>query len=138
MCGRSRRTGAQGRIWAVAPMLKENSAILVDAPRCGRRHRFGGRAGAASRQRTCRSAGQSGNLTLSDRHYLNPQASAADGFNGDWLTGMQHVQQFSVVRTGTGSLDLLAGGSYEQLSLFGVYTAGDADSRYRRNHARWP
>ena len=69
-------------------------------------------------------AGHSGDLTLSDRHYVNPQASAADGFSPNWLTGMKLMQNFSVIRTGVGSLDLLAGGDYEQMSLFGVYTAG--------------
>ena len=115
--------GTQGRIWAVAPMLKENSQSwsmrLVAGADIGSTD---GRALRAASELA--GARQSGNLTLSDRHYLNPQASEADGFNGNWLTGMQNVQQFSVVRTGTGSLDLLAGGSYEQLSLFGVYTAG--------------
>lgn len=115
--------GTQGRIWAVAPMLKEKSASwsmrFVAGADTGSAD---GRALRAASELA--EAGQSGNLTLSDRHYLNPQASAADGFNGDWLNGMKNVQQFSVVRTGTGSLDLLAGGSYDQLSLFGVYTAG--------------
>ncbi|MGO4712703.1 filamentous haemagglutinin family protein [Bradyrhizobium sp. 2TAF24] len=32
----------------------------------------------------------------------------------------------SVVRTGTGSLEILAGGNYQQASPFGVYTAGSA------------
>lgn len=115
--------GTQGRIWAVAPMLAAGSQSwsmrLV--------------AGAdidSSDSRTLRaaadlaSAGQSGDLTLSDRHYVNPQATAADGFSNIWLDGLKLMQNFSVIRTGIGALDLLAGGDYRQMSLYGVYTAG--------------
>ncbi|MEW6644000.1 MAG: filamentous hemagglutinin family protein [Pseudomonadota bacterium] len=49
-----------------------------------------------------------GNLTLSD-----PAYSAS-------LSG----QFFSVLRTGTGSLELLAGGSFSKATPYGVYTAG--------------
>ncbi|MGY3583556.1 filamentous hemagglutinin family protein [Bradyrhizobium sp. USDA 4341] len=49
-----------------------------------------------------------GNLTLSDPAY---NAS----LNGSF---------FSVLRTGTGSLDLLAGGSFSEATPYGVYTAG--------------
>ena len=51
-----------------------------------------------------------GNLTLADNHY---------GIQGDTV-----VPAFSVVRTGTGSLSLVAGGSIYENSAFGVYTAG--------------
>ncbi|MCG2842572.1 hypothetical protein L6Q21_16475, partial [Sandaracinobacter sp. RS1-74] len=115
--------GTQGRMWGAAPMLAAGSqswsmrftagADLASAD--SRAVRAGGELALA---------GQSGDITLSDRHYLNPYVTAADGFSGNWLTRMRSVQQFSVLRTGTGSLDLLAGGSYRQYSLFGVYTAG--------------
>ncbi|WP_461334877.1 filamentous haemagglutinin family protein [Bradyrhizobium embrapense] len=49
-----------------------------------------------------------GNLTLSDPAY-------SDSANGAY---------FSVVRTGTGSLELLAGGSFSEATPYGVYTAG--------------
>ena len=49
-----------------------------------------------------------GNLTLNDPAY-NPS------LNGTF---------FSVLRTGTGSLDLLAGGSFSEATPYGVYTAG--------------
>ncbi|WP_218008557.1 filamentous haemagglutinin family protein [Herbaspirillum chlorophenolicum] len=52
--------------------------------------------------------GGSGNLTLSDSAY---DASQTGTF-------------FSVLRTGTGSLDLLAGGSFNEATPYGVYTAG--------------
>lgn len=49
-----------------------------------------------------------GNLTLNDPAY-------SDSVNGTF---------FSVVRTGTGSLELLAGGSFSEATPYGVYTAG--------------
>ena len=115
--------GTQGRIWAVAPMLAAGSQSWS--------MRFVAGADIASSDgRTLRaatdlaSAGHSGDLTLSDRHYVNPQATTADGFSAIWLNGLKLMQNFSVIRTGVGSLDLLAGGDYEQMSLYGVYTAG--------------
>jgi filamentous hemagglutinin family protein len=115
--------GTQGRIWATAPMLKQGSQSWS--------MRFAAGADIESADgRALRAAsdlaasGQKGDLSLSDRHYLNPQLTVGDGFTTDWLDRMRAVQVFSVVRTGTGSLDLLAGGSYQQYSLFGVYTAG--------------
>ena len=54
---------------------------------------------------------RAGDLVLNDPHYH--------------FGGTASVQQaMSVLRTGTGYLDLLAGGDYQQKSLFGVYTAG--------------
>ncbi|WP_074130058.1 filamentous haemagglutinin family protein [Bradyrhizobium sp. NAS96.2] len=50
----------------------------------------------------------SGNLTLNDSTY-NPSR------NGTF---------FSVLRTGTGNLDLMAGGSFSEATPYGVYTAG--------------
>ncbi len=50
-----------------------------------------------------------GSLVLSDAHKLARQIPGQD---------------LSFVRTGTGSLDLLAGGDFTELSAFGVYTAG--------------
>ncbi len=59
-------------------------------------------------------AGTGGNLVLADTHY---GISTAGG-------SVFAVPAFSVVRTGTGSLSLAAGGSIEENSSFGVYTAG--------------
>ena len=115
--------GTQGRIWAVAPMLAAGSQSW------SMRLVAGADIGSAD-GRTLRAAtdlaraGHSGDLTLSDRHYVNPQAALTDGFNPNWLEGMKLMQNFSVIRTGVGSLDLLAGGDYRQMSLYGVYTAG--------------
>ncbi|MEW6642770.1 MAG: filamentous hemagglutinin family protein [Pseudomonadota bacterium] len=66
---------------------------------------------AAADQRalqTTQALGGRGNLTLNDPAY---NAS----LNGTF---------FSVIRTGTGSLELLAGGSFSEVTPYGVYTAG--------------
>ncbi|AYV47984.1 hypothetical protein C1707_17915 [Caulobacter flavus] len=115
--------GTQGRIWAVAPMLAPGSQSWSMRLVAGAD--IASSDGRALRAATdLAQAGQSGDLTLSDRHYVNPQATLDDGFNTGWLNGLKLMQNFSVIRTGTGSLDLLAGGDYAQLSLYGVYTAG--------------
>jgi hypothetical protein len=62
--------------------------------------------------------GGSGNLVLSDPHFSGP--------NYDQVA-------FSVLRTGTGNLELLAAGNFTESSPFGVYTAGTqvaVDSAY--------
>ncbi len=58
--------------------------------------------------RTTQALNGQGNLTLNDPNYNAP-------LNGTF---------FSVLRTGTGSLDLLAGGSFSEATPYGVYTAG--------------
>jgi filamentous hemagglutinin family protein len=54
-----------------------------------------------------------GNITLADTHYSGTQK-----YNSTPL--------YSVIRTGTGSLDLAAGGSIDEQSDYGVYTAGNS------------
>ncbi|MCP3018177.1 filamentous haemagglutinin family protein [Cupriavidus basilensis] len=66
--------------------------------------------------------GGGGNLTLNDPAY-----------NAD-LTGTF----FSVLRTGTGSLDLLAGGSFSEATPYGVYTAGTQSAPLRTADGRNP
>ena len=53
-----------------------------------------------------------GNITLADTHY------GIDTVNGNT------VPAYSVIRTGTGSLSLVSGGSINEDSSFGIYTAG--------------
>ncbi|KAB8048937.1 filamentous hemagglutinin N-terminal domain-containing protein [Janthinobacterium rivuli] len=50
----------------------------------------------------------------------------ADGTPPDYVTTVAPARQplFSVLRTGTGDLDLLAAGDFDMRSLYGVYTAG--------------
>lgn len=43
---------------------------------------------------------------------------------GDLLASYPAAQAFSVLRTGTGDLDMIAGGDIHMQSLYGVYTAG--------------
>ncbi|WP_158299008.1 filamentous haemagglutinin family protein [Sphingomonas psychrotolerans] len=115
--------GSQGRMWAAAPMLAQGSQSWSMRFVAGAD--IDSADGRALRAATdLAESGQAGDLILADRHYLNPQAAENPAFSADWLTRMRWTQQFSVVRTGIGSLDLLAGGSYAQYSLFGVYTAG--------------
>ena len=54
----------------------------------------------------------SGNLVLDDPHFTMVGAANVD------------TPIFSVIRTGIGYLDLLAGGNFTEESLYGVYTAG--------------
>jgi filamentous hemagglutinin family protein len=96
---------APGKIWAVSPMLPAGdqswSLRLV--------------AGAdlsAADSRTLQAKtvlNGAGNLVLYDPHLsaVNPAVALP-----------------SVIRTGTGSLDLLAGGNFFEDSLYGIYTAG--------------
>ncbi|WP_178130531.1 filamentous haemagglutinin family protein [Reyranella sp. CPCC 100927] len=99
--------GRAGRIWAIAPMLAPGS--LSWSMRL-----VAGADTASADTRTLRprsSLAGGGDLVLSDEHF--------SGYFPD-------RRVFSVIRTGTGTLDLLAGGDYRQDSLFGVYTAGTA------------
>ncbi|MGK5047618.1 filamentous hemagglutinin family protein [Janthinobacterium sp. GB4P2] len=50
----------------------------------------------------------------------------ADGTPPEYVTNVEPARQplFSVLRTGTGDLDLLAAGDFDMRSLYGVYTAG--------------
>ncbi|AOY95773.1 hypothetical protein BKK79_29195 [Cupriavidus sp. USMAA2-4] len=66
--------------------------------------------------------GGGGNLTLNDPAY---NADLAGTF-------------FSVLRTGTGSLDLLAGGSFSEATPYGVYTAGTQSAPLRTADGRNP
>jgi filamentous hemagglutinin family protein len=90
-------------------------------------------------------AGVQGNITLADTHYgqnnalitipplhnpSNPKndkickrdpASCKPTYQVNYISV---VPAFSVVRTGTGSLSLIAGGSVNENSAYGVYTAG--------------
>ncbi|MDE1172717.1 MAG: filamentous hemagglutinin N-terminal domain-containing protein, partial [Parvibaculaceae bacterium] len=99
-------TGA-GQNWAVAPMLAPGSQswsmTLVS----------GADLSAANTHILQMSADLdgTGNLTLYDPHYMTPQLTKPLP---------------SVIRTGTGDLEIFAGGNYEQQSPFGVYTAGTA------------
>lgn len=85
------------------------------------------------------SSGATGNLTLSDSHnvvteYLynyygqilpNPNPSICNYYQ---CVGTTQITlpgaDPSVIRTGTGNLQLIAGGNFDEESLYGIYTAG--------------
>jgi len=98
--------GREGKMWAVSPILAPGSQSWS--------MRFvSGADLAASDTRAVKSLhalGESGDLVLDDRH-----------IGGDFF-----MEVLSVVRTGTGYLDLIAGRDYRHASFFGVYTAGTA------------
>lgn len=100
--------GTQGSLWAVAPMLPAGSQSW------DMRFVSGADIGAADTRvrRASSSLGGAGNLVMADNHYQMSTAARVAG------------PIFSVIRTGTGDLDMLAGGDLSMQSLFGVYTAG--------------
>ncbi len=78
---------------------------------------------------TSANLGNSGNVVLNDPFTIGLAGSAAPSAG------------VSVVRTGTGDLEILAGGNYQQQSPFGVYTAGTAiavDSVYNVDRGKVP
>ena len=58
-----------------------------------------------------------GSLILDDQHYVTASNSNVGNAN----------PAFSVIRTGIGDLSLVAGGDFDQSSLYGIYTAGTQD-----------
>ncbi|WP_454622244.1 filamentous haemagglutinin family protein [Bradyrhizobium cenepequi] len=101
--------GTQGKMWAVAPMLEPGSQSW------SMRMAAGADLGSAdSRALELEARNGEGNMRLYDPHYTMPFSINAA------------TQAISVVRTGTGDLELLAAGEYRQDSPFGVYTAGTA------------
>ena len=103
---RTASTGSQGQLYGLAQQLPAgNQSWSIGL--------VSGADLAAADPQTTRAAtalASSGNLTLADTHY---------GIKGETV-----VPAFSVIRTGTGSLSLVAGGSIDEDSAFGIYTAG--------------
>ncbi|WP_422086743.1 filamentous haemagglutinin family protein [Variovorax sp.] len=120
--------GAQGRNWAVAPMLGEGTAswdlkLVAGADR-------------GSADRRALDPASRGTIRLADSHYLvDPNSTGvADGSS-------IAPSAFSVVRTGTGDLEMIAAGDIRMDSLYGVYTAGSAtpaDAAYLRSRSMAP
>ncbi len=92
-----------GKVWAVSPMLASGSLSW------SMRLAAGADLAAADSRRTGQA--RAGDLVLDDEHFTGADFS---------------MKAFSVVRTGTGNLDLVAGGSVNMKTLYGVYTAGTA------------
>jgi len=63
-----------------------------------------------------------GSLLIDDEHYYAVNWAQVD--NRSYASA---VTAFSVIRTGTGDLSLVAGGDVDQSSLYGIYTAGTQD-----------
>ena len=109
--------GVQGLIYATATLLPQGdeswSINLVGGANLAQRQPAGGaadrRAGVPwpPRRAPIRPAG----IVLADTHYTVPNATNI-------------TASFSVIRTGTGTLNLVAGGNIDEASLYGIYTAG--------------
>lgn len=115
--------GRQGQIFAVAPMLAPGSLSW------SMRVAAGADLGSADSRslRASSNIGSGGDLVLADLHFSSASAS-------------NRTEAASVLRTGTGNLDLLAAGSFLQRSLFGIYTAGtqtNVDASYTAPRARF-
>jgi len=101
--------GIQGQIYAVEPMLALGTNGQV--PLSWSIQLIAGADTGAADTRTLQAQtalNGSGNMVLDDPHYS--------------LSSQTPI--FSVIRTGTGYLDLLAGGNFTEESLYGIYTAG--------------
>jgi filamentous hemagglutinin family protein len=110
-------SGVQGRIWAVAPLLPQGDLSW------SQQFVSGADLGAADTGTLQPKAvlGQGGNIVLSDSHFGGGSADS--------------LFSFSVIRTGTGSLDLLAGGDFNETTLYGIYTAGTQSAGIGANGA---
>lgn len=106
-------TGQPREIWATAPLLPAGSLswslTLVGGADLASADTRAVRADAAPG-----GGGAAGDIVLSDPFYANPTAALRSSLRPG----------ISVIRTGTGDLDLLAGGSILEQSLYGIYTAG--------------
>jgi filamentous hemagglutinin family protein len=141
---RSVVSGTQGQIYALAQLLPEgyeswSISLLAGAD-------LSAASPAVVRSASdLATAGVSGDITLADTHYAQtinlvttpPENDPADPSNHaicrsdpasckpSYQVNYEAVAPaFSVVRTGTGSLSLISGGSINENSSFGVYTAG--------------
>ena len=116
---------AQGYLYALAAMLPAGSqswdmsfvsgANLASANRIAvLPHSVLGGGALAAQANTASAA--PGSLILDDQHDVTDSIDEADV-----------SPAFSVIRTGTGDLSLVAGGNFDQSSLYGIYTAGTQD-----------
>jgi hypothetical protein len=101
--------GIQGQLYAVEPLLSLGTNGQLPLSWSIRLVAGADTAAADTRVLQAQTVlNGSGNLVLDDPHFS--------------LAGSSPI--FSVIRTGTGYLDLLAGGNFTEESLYGVYTAG--------------
>lgn len=106
-------TPGEGRLWAASPLLAAGSQSWSIRLVSG-----ADSSSASTRALQARSVlDGAGNLMLRDLH-----VSVSSG-----------AELPSVIRTGIGDLDLLAGGDFKQNSLYGIYTAGTSMSLTANN-----
>jgi filamentous hemagglutinin family protein len=96
--------GTQGVIYPVEPMLSAGSLSW------SMRLVSGGDVAAADSR------------VLPAKNFLNGQGNLV--LNDSHISVASGIPNFSVIRTGTGELELLAGGNFVENSLYGIYTAG--------------
>ncbi len=103
--------GTQGQIYPLGQLLPAGD-LSWSIQLVGGANVAAADTGAVQAASALVAAKDTGNITLSDTHY-GPDFNGADA-----------VPTFSVVRTGTGTLSLLAGGAITEESDYGIYTAG--------------
>ena len=114
-------SGVQGLIYAAAPLLPAGSQswsinLVAGANLAGADPlAVQTQASLAAADDATTATDPPGSIVLSDNHYTLAVSYAP-------------TTSFSVVRTGTGTLNLVAGGNVDEASLFGVYTAGTQTS----------
>ena len=102
--------GSQGSNWAIAPMLRSGTESWA------MRLVSGADTVAADGRAVRPDAQKDGNLVLGDAHFSAQMPTKT--------TLVQRFPLFSVLRTGTGDLDLVSGGNIDMRSTYGIYTAG--------------
>jgi hypothetical protein len=117
---RAKVNGEQGLVYAVANMLPAGSQSwsinLVGGANLASANLLAVQPVAAlATSAAANTTDPAGSIVLSDTHYTLSEKS-------------DPTASFSVVRTGTGTLNLVAGGDVDEASLFGVYTAGTPTS----------
>ncbi|WP_050470443.1 filamentous haemagglutinin family protein [Herbaspirillum chlorophenolicum] len=103
-------SGERKDIWAIAPMLAPGSQSW--SMRLVGGADLSGADSRALQSLSALTAAGSGDVVLNDPFDINVYGSGNKGAG------------ISVIRTGTGDLEILAGRDYQQKSLYGVYTAG--------------
>jgi filamentous hemagglutinin family protein len=101
--------GSQGQIYPLAQLLPEGD-LSWSIQLVGGADTTAANTGIVQPASQLAATATGGDITLSDTHYN--------------LAYADPIPDFSVIRTGTGSLSLVAGGSITEVSDYGIYTAG--------------
>ena len=109
------RPGGAGQLWGVSPLLPAGDLswslrLVGGADLSGADSRSVQGALSLAQGATAENPAP-GSVSLSDLHVPNAKTAST-------------TVDFSVLRTGTGTLDLLAGGNVSEATPFGIYTAG--------------